>query len=320
MEKTELSIIIPLYNEEGNLEKLYREIITALERVQDYEVLFVDDGSTDQSLSLLKKIAFKDRRVKVVKLMANYGQSNAIAAGLTQSQGKIIITMDSDLQHDPKDILPLIEKLKEGYHVVCGLRKNRRGSEISLTKTVVSKFANLLIRTVTGVNLQDSTGGMRAFTRRVVEIIPYYGEMHRYLPILAVWKGFKVTEIPISIRKRVAGKTKYDYKRIFRGLLDLLTVKFFMAYSTRPIHIFGSVGIFSLSTGVLINLFFAYEKIFRGRHLLNDIPSLILGVVLILMGIMFLGFGFLADMITFDAVSSQQRGTYLIDDFADETN
>lgn len=309
-----ISIVIPVFNEKGNIENLYKEIVSTIHGKESYEIVFADDGSTDDSFKILKKIASKDSKIRIVKLMSNYGQSSAIAAGISNSKGQIIVTMDSDLQHDPKDIMPLIEKVKEGYHVVCGWRKQRNSSDSLIRKTIPSKIANILVRIITGKKLNDSTGGMRAFTKRVIETIPLYGEMHRYLPLLAIWKGFRVTEIPISIRKRVSGKTNYSYTRIFRGFLDLLTVKFFMKYSTRPFHIFGALGIISLLIGILINSFFTYEKIFFGRHLYQDLPSIILGVVLILLGIMFLGFGFIADMISYDAISSQKRETYLVDE------
>lgn len=312
--KPEISILIPVFNEQGNIENLYKEITDTLGNGKSYEIIFTDDGSTDNSFNILKKISSKDSRVKIVKLISNYGQSNAIAAGITNSRGEILVTMDSDLQHDPKDIDPLVKKIKEGYHVVCGWRKQRNSSDSVIKKIFISKIANVLIRNITGQKLNDSTGGMRAFRRKVSETIPLYGEMHRFLPILAIWKGFKVTEIPIHIRKRGTGKTHYNYTRIFHGFLDLLTVKFFMKYSTRPFHIFGLLGIISLLAGFLINLFFAWEKIFFGRHLYQDLPSIMLGIVLILLGIMFMGFGFIADMISYDAISSQKRETYLVDE------
>lgn len=314
MNPVDISIVIPVFNEKGNIEKLYTEIINTLRGKESYEIVFSDDGSTDDSFEILKKIASRDSRARIVKLMSNYGQSSAIAAGISNSKGRIIVTMDSDLQHDPRDIIPLIEKVKEGYHVVCGWRKQRNSSDSLIRKIIPSKIANLLVRIITGNKLNDSTGGMRAFTKRVVETIPLYGEMHRYLPLLALWRGFRVTEIPINVRKRGSGKTNYSYTRIFRGFLDLLTVKFFMKYSTRPFHIFGALGLTSLLIGIVINSFFAYEKIFFGRHLYQDLPSIMLGIVLILLGIMFLGFGFIADMISYDAISSQKRETYLIDE------
>lgn len=314
MKNLNISIVIPVFNEEGNIDKLYKELVIALNRIEKYEVVFVDDGSIDNSFKTLRKIVSKDKKIKIVRLISNYGQSNAIAAGIKNSKGDIIVTMDSDFQHDPIDILPMIEKIKEGYHVVCGWRKYRNSSDSLIKKTIPSKIANFLVRTITGKKLNDSTGGMRAFSRRVVETIPLYGEMHRYLPILAVWKGFRVTEIPIHIRKRWSGYTRYNYTRFFRGFLDLITIKFFMKYSTRPFHIFGVLGITSFLIGFLINFFFAYEKIFYERHLYQDLPSIILGVVLILLGIMFLGFGFIADMISYDAIVSQKRETYLVDE------
>lgn len=313
MKTPDLSIIIPLYNEEGNIKKLYEEIILALKETSPYEIIFVNDGSTDDSWKILKKVATKGKNVKIVKLLSNYGQSNAIAAGIAYCKGKIIVTMDGDLQYNPRDIPPMIKKINQGYHVVCGLRK-RNDSDSLISKTVPSILANFLVRKVAGVKLKDSTGGMRAFSKNVVEVIPFYGEMHRYLPILAHWKGFKITEIPVTIRKRKWGETKYNYKRILRGFWDLFTIKFFMEYSTRPIYIFGLIGIVSCIIGMIINLYFAYGKMFLGRHLYNDIPSIILGVILILIGIMFLGFGFLADMISYDAISSQKRETYLVEE------
>lgn len=314
MKPTNISIVIPVFNEERNIYKLYSEIKNVLDKYLSYEVVFIDDGSTDNSFNVLRKLSESDKNIRVVKLISNYGQSNAIAAGIKNSNGKIIVTMDSDLQHDPKDILPMVEKIKEGYHVVCGWRKYRNSSDSLIKKTIPSKFANFLIRLITGKKLNDSTGGMRVFSRRVVETIPLYGEMHRYLPILAIWKGFRVTESPIHIRKRGAGYTRYNYTRFFRGFMDLLTIKFFTKYSHRPFHIFGLLGIISFTIGFLINLFFAYEKIFYGRHLYQDLPSIILGVVLILMGIMFMGFGFIADMISYDSINSQRRETYLIEE------
>lgn len=309
-----ISIIIPVYNEEGNLHKLHDELLNVMKDSKSYEIVFVDDGSTDNSFEILKQIAAKNKMARIVKLISNYGQSNAIAAGISKCSGKIIVTMDSDMQHDPKDILPMVKKIEEGFHVVCGWRKYRGYSDSLIKKTVPSKISNFLIRKLTGCSLNDSTGGMRAFSKSVVEVIPIYGEMHRYLPILAFWKGFKVTEVPITIRKRASGNTKYNYKRIFRGFLDLITVKFFLEYSTRPTHVFGTVGIISFCAGIGINLFFLYQKIFSGASLSRDIPSIILALVLILLGIMFLGFGFLADMISYDAITSQKRETYIIDD------
>ncbi|MBW2979902.1 glycosyltransferase family 2 protein [Candidatus Woesearchaeota archaeon] len=231
----DVSVVIPTYNEKENAELLYHELKSILDKLKEkHEIIFVDDGSTDGSFDVLKKIASKKDNVKLVKLAGNYGQSSALAAGIENAEGNIIATMDSDLQHDPKDIPGLIHKLGEGYHVVCGWRKFRGNSDSFIFKILPSKLSNFLINSLTGMKLKDSTGGMRAFRKNVTRTIPLYGEMHRYLPVLAKWKGFKVTEVPIRIRKRKHGKTKYSIFRLFRGFFDLLAIRFFTSYSTRP--------------------------------------------------------------------------------------
>ena len=310
----EISVIFPVHNEQDNLIPLHAEIKEVLGSRLTYELIFVDDGSKDNSYAVLAKIAAADKKVRVVRLLSNYGQSSALAAGISISKGAIIVTMDSDRQHDPRDILRLVGKVKEGVHVVCGWRKDRGNSDSFFKKTIPSKLSNAMIKILTGVRLNDSTGGMRAFSRRVVEVIPLYGEMHRYLPLLATWKGFKVTELPITIRKRVAGKTKYTFKRIFRGFFDLITISFFVKYSTRPLHIFGTIGIFSLLSGFAIGSYYLYQKFFLGIHLLYEVASLILTIMLVLLGMMFLGFGLIADMISYDAITSQKRESYLIEE------
>ena len=178
MKVANITVVIPVYNEEKNIKNLYAELINALKGVKSYGIIFVDDGSKDSSFNLLKKIAAKDKKVGVIKLISNYGQSNAIAAGISSSQGNIIVTMDSDFQHNPSDIIPMVRKIKEGYHVVCGCREYRNSSDSLIKKVIPSKISNFLIRLVTGIKLRDTTGGMRAFSRKVVETIPFYGEMH----------------------------------------------------------------------------------------------------------------------------------------------
>jgi glycosyltransferase involved in cell wall biosynthesis len=311
---TYLSVVLPVHNEEKNISYLYNELTEELQKFKSYEIIFVDDGSSDNSFSILKDIASKDKKIKVVKLLSNYGQSTALAAGIEQATGENIVTMDSDLQHDPKDIVGLLKPLEEGFHVVCGWRRVRGKSDSFMKKTIPSRLANFLVNKMTKLNLNDTTGGMRAFKRRVTEVIPLYGEMHRYLPILAKWKGFKITERPVHVRKRGGGKTHYNFKRIFRGFLDLVTVKFFISYSARPMQIFARIGILSFSIGFLIGLYHLMLKIFFGVHLLRDVASLILAVMLILLGVNFVCFGLLADMISFDAISNKKRKMYLVDE------
>ena len=312
-ERNSISIVVPVYNENRNVKILYNEIVKTLKNIKDYEIVFVDDGSTDGSYIALESIASNDKKIKVVKLLTNFGQSNAIAAGISSSKGEIIVTMDSDLQHDPNDILPLVKKIKEGYHVVCGWRKYRGSSDSLIKKTIPSRISNYLIRLLIGIRLNDSTGGMRAFSRKVVKIIPLYGEMHRYLPVLAHWRGFRITEVPIRIRKRLYGKTKYDYKRLFRGFMDLITIRFFIKYSKRPTHIFIIGGILSFFIGTIIGTYYVILNFVKDISLVGNLASLLLVVVLILLGVMFFGFGFIVDMISFDAISSQKRETYVVD-------
>ncbi len=314
MSKIELSVILPVHNEERNVERVYEELRYELVSLKKtYEIIFVDDGSSDHSCELLEKLAKKDKNVKVVKLLSNYGQSTALGAGIDHAQGKIIVTMDCDLQHDPKDIKELIEPLSHGFQVTCGWRRIRGDSDSFVKKTIPSRISNFLIKKLTGLRLHDTTGGMRAFRKEVVEVVPLYGEMHRYLPILAKWKGFKITERPIHIRRRIAGRTHYNFKRILRGFLDLLTVKFFISYSTRPFHIFAKIGIISFLLGFGIGFYYLIQKFLFGVYLMQEIASLILSVMLILLGVNFICFGFIADMISFDAIASKKRQMYLVE-------
>ena len=310
-----LSLVIPVHNEERNLKILYDEVLKVLHPLKlDYEFVFVDDGSLDASYSVLKSLAEKDSNVKIVKLMSNYGQSSAIAAGVEHSEGDVIVTMDSDLQHDPKDIPKMLEQLKKGYQVVCGWRVGRNSSDSFFSKSIPSRISNWLINKWTGLNLKDSTGGMRAFEKRVTDNVQIYGEMHRYLPILAAWKGFKVTEVPINIRKRKFGKTKYNFKRLSRGFFDLVTVKFLMSYSTRPIQMFGGVGVILFLIGILTGIYLLIEKFAYHVHIMQaHQPLLLLVILLIILGFNFISFGLIADMISFDAITSKKRTVYIVD-------
>ncbi len=306
-----LSIVIPIHNEEQNIPILYKELKQVLEKLKkSYEIVFVDDGSKDNSFKILSELAKKDKKVKIVKLLSNYGQSSAISSGIQNASGENIVTMDSDLQHNPEDIPYLIEPLKE-YHVVCGRRIKRPKNESFLTKTLPSKFSNYLINKLTGLNLKETTGGMRAFKKQVTDNIDIYGEMHRYLPILAAWKGFKITEAGINIRDRKFGKTHYNFKRLFRGFLDLLTIKFLISYSTRPLYIFGGTGLVSFAIGFLIALYLTIQKLFFNLAIGTKLPLFMLSILLMISGIIFLCFGFIADMISLNSI--KQRKQYIIE-------
>jgi len=306
-----LSVVLPVHNEAQSLPTLYQELTAALKG--DYELLFVDDGSRDNSFAVLQELAKKDKRVRVIKLLSNYGQSTALAAGIENAQGENIVTIDSDGQHDPKDIKVLLEPLEKGYQVVCGWRLKRGKNDSYVQKALPSRVANFLVNRLIGLKLHDSIGGMKAFKKEVAEVVPLYGDMHRYLPVLAKWKGFKVTEQPIQVRKRKGGRTHYTAKRLFKGFFDLLTVKFFVSYSTRPFHIFAKIGFASFIGGVFVGLYYLLQKILFDVHLMQEIASLILSVMLILLGVNFICFGFIADMISFDAISNKKRNMYVVE-------
>ena len=297
-----LSIVIPAFNEQRNVEILCSEIKEKLNgKIENYEVVFVDDGSKDNTFGVLSEIASHDKKVKVVKHLANTGQSGAIATGARYAKGEVVVTMDSDLQHDPEDIFSLLRKLNQGYDVVCGWRKERKDSDSLIKKTIPSKISNILIRGLTKTKLHDTTGGMRVFRRKVTEEIELYGEMHRYLPILAVWKGFRVSETPINVRKRKYEKTKYRASRLFRGFLDLIAVKYFMSYSTRPLHLFGFLSFILVGLGTIIEFGLIVGRLFYGIHITPYLPLFLLGILLIIVGINFFCLGLIGDMISYNS-------------------
>jgi len=311
-----LSVIIPVYNEEKNLEILYKELKPVLESIgKKYEIIFVDDGSSDNSLNILRQFVRSDSTIKIIKLLSNFGQSAAIAAGLENAEGENIITMDADLQHDPKDIPKLLKKLEDGYHVVCGWRKNRSKSDSLFKKAIPSCIFNFLIVHLFKLNgLHDVVGGMRAFKKEVAQEIQIYGEMHRFLPVLAAWKGFKITEEAIHIRKRHHGNSKYGASRFIRGFLDLLTVKYLISYFKRPLHIFGTIGLLLSGTGFLIDVYLLIEKFFFHVHLaVEHLPLLLLSILLIIVGVNFLFLGFIADMISLNLILTKKPKLYMIE-------
>lgn len=237
------SLIIPVYNESGNVEPLYKGIVSAMEQVPgQYEVVFVDDGSQDSSFQELASLATNDSRVKVVRLRRNFGQTPAITAGIDHSQGQILIFMDADLQNDPNDIPRLIATLEEGYDVVSGWRQHRH--DAFLTRVLPSKIANGLISFITGVKLHDYGCSLKAYRREVLAHVNLYGEMHRFIPAYAAWAGAAIAEVVVEHHPRVRGKSKYGLSRTFKVILDLLTAKFLSSYATKPIYVFGGVGLF----------------------------------------------------------------------------
>ena len=261
-EKTapELSLFLPVLNEEDNLRPMHKKIQDALESLgKTAEVIYVDDGSTDKSLQILKEIAAEDSRVRVISLRRNYGQTAAMSAGIDAAHGEILIPMDADLQNDPKDIARLLEKLDEGYDVVSGWRKNRQDKLIS--RKLPSWIANSVISKIGGVPLHDYGCSLKAYRRDVLKDVKLYGEMHRFIPIYASWAGARVTEIPVDHHARTMGKSKYGISRTVKVIFDLMTIKFMASYQTKPIYVFGTFGAVAFFVSILAGLYAVFLKV-----------------------------------------------------------
>jgi glycosyltransferase involved in cell wall biosynthesis len=300
----DLSIIIPVHNEENNLLPLYKEIIENIKTIKSYEIIFVDDGSNDNSYKVLIELSKQSSKVKVIKLKSKYGQSIALKAGMDYSSGERIITLDGDGQHDPRDI-PLFYKKLEQYDLVCNIRQNH--------KKFSTIIGNFMIKFFFNSGLSDSIGGMKGLRKEVKDEIYLYGNMHRYLPILAKWKGFKVGEQEIILRKRANGESKYSFLKGFKGFLDLLTIKFFVSYSSRPSYIFGSFGIISFLLGFIILFYLSFLKIFFLIGISQRLPLFLLGILLTLIGLNFIFFGLMADMISYNHMTQSKQKNYLIE-------
>ncbi|OGT99451.1 MAG: glycosyl transferase [Geobacteraceae bacterium GWC2_48_7] len=304
------SIVVPLFNEQENIAELYKAIINALNRqVYDYEIVLVDDGSTDATFSAMKLLAIEDRRVKVIRLRRNFGQTAAMSAGFDAASGEIIIPMDGDLQNDPADIPRLIEKLHEGYDVVSGWRKDRKDTFI--TRKIPSVLANSLISRMTGVYLHDYGCTLKAYKREVLEGINLYGEMHRFVPALASQFGAKVAELPINHHPRLHGTSKYGISRTLRVILDLMTVKFLLTYSTKPIQLFGKWGVYTLLAGFGTGSMTLYMKLFENISM-NRNPLLILTAFLLFMGVQFIVLGLLGELNARTYYEAQGKPIYVI--------
>lgn len=290
----ELSVIIPVYNEKESLPVLYDRLLAVLDDLgMRWEIVFVDDGSRDGSSQVLKDLQQQDDRLVVVAQRRNFGKSLALAAGFEVAQGEILITMDADLQDEPAEIPTLLAKLNEGYDVVTGWKKHRQDP---LSKRIPSRIANRTTALMTGLNLNDMNSGFKVYRRDCIQRITLYGDLHRYVPVLAHYAGFRVTEVPVVHHKRQFGKSKYGMGRLLRGGLDLMTVLFLNQYGRRPLHLFGTTGGLMLLAGFVINLWLTMEWIGGARNLSNR-PLLILGVLLMLMGIQLLTMGLLAELL-----------------------
>lgn len=291
----DLSVVIPLYNEEESLHELYTQLSETLSRSNSrYELLFVDDGSTDDSFRNLRDLKRRDQRIKIIRLRRNYGKSAALSAGFEHARGAIVITMDADLQDDPSEIPALVQKVQGGYDLISGWKKVRYDP---LSKTIPSRFFNFVTSRLTGIKLHDFNCGLKAYRNEVVKSVRVYGELHRYVPVLAKWEGFIIGEMVVKHRARKYGKTKFGVGRFWKGFLDLLTVLFTTRYFGRPLHLFGFWGLVALLTGVGIDAWLVGEW-FMGETALGNRPLFLGGILLIIVGIQMISIGLLGEMIT----------------------
>jgi glycosyltransferase involved in cell wall biosynthesis len=311
----DLSLIIPVYNEAENLPELYREITDSCSSMEkSYEMIFIDDGSWDESFLVLKKIQKEDTKVKIIKLRKNFGQTAALAAGFDYANGQIIITLDADLQNDPGDFSSLIEKIEMGYDIVNGWRKNRKDG--FLTRRLPSSIANWFISIITRVKLHDYGCTLKAFHKDVIKNIRLYGELHRFIPAIASDMGVSVTEVEVNHRPRRHGKSKYSIFRFVRVILDLLTVKFLLSYSTRPLQIFGLIGLISGLAGGALALYLSYQRLILMQGI-GGRPLLLLAILLIVIGFQFITLGLLAEIMVRAYHESAQKTIYFIKEIVD---
>ncbi|OQB06160.1 MAG: Undecaprenyl-phosphate 4-deoxy-4-formamido-L-arabinose transferase [bacterium ADurb.Bin212] len=304
-----ISIIIPVYNEEDNVAKLHNELVSVMKKIgRSYEIILIDDGSSDETGKIITKISHNDKLTKSIVLARNFGQTAALSAGLDNASGDIIIPMDGDLQNDPRDIPKLLKKIEEGYSVVSGWRKNRKDS---FFRVLPSKIANLLIKKLTGVQINDNGCSLKAYKKEVISGIQLYGEMHRFISVYAAWSGGKTCEVVVNHRSRKNGKSKYGYSRIFKVILDLLVMKFLHRYISRPIHFFGKYGFWSF---FIAFAFVIWSLILKYAYNLsiNRTPLPIFAIMFVILGVQLVLTGILAELLTRTYYESQGKKSYKI--------
>src|SRR6185295_18022123 len=311
--KPEVSVFLPVYNEEPNLLPLHAKLDEALKILgHTAEIIYVDDGSSDGSLNVLREIAGRDARVRVVALKRNYGQTAAMAAGIDAAQGDVLIPMDADLQNDPADIIRLLNKMDEGYDVVSGWRKNRQDTLV--TRKIPSMMANRLISWIGGVPLHDYGCSLKAYRRESLEDVRLYGEMHRFIPIYAAWAGARVTEIPVEHHARTMGKSKYGLSRTIKVIFDLITIKFMASYQTKPLYLFGWAGLLTFGVTLLSTLWAFSMKFLNWPHHADFIqtPLPIIALVTLVLGVQLFLMGLLAEMMVRTYHESQSKAIYAV--------
>ena len=308
----DLSVVLPVFNERDSLEPLSQNLLRVLETIElNYEVLFVDDGSVDGSREILQELARSNPHIGLLTFVRNFGQTAAMAAGFEHARGQIVISLDADLQNDPEDIPRILEKLAEGYDVVSCWRKDRQ--DPWLTRILPSRLANRLISWISGVRLRDYGCTLKGYRRDVIQHIRLYGEMHRFIPVFAGWVGARVAEIPVQHHRRQYGKSKYGLFRTFKVLLDLITVKFLVSYSTKPMYLFGGLGFLSFLGGGILSALTLYQKFFYAVKAHRN-PVLLLSIFLFIVGLQFILFGLVAELIIRTYHESQGKPTYILRD------
>ncbi|GAB4548304.1 MAG: glycosyltransferase family 2 protein [Anaerolineae bacterium] len=310
----DLSIVLPIYNESANIPRLYLELMAELEATgRSFEIIAVDDGSHDDSFAQLRSLCAGDNRLRAVRFRRNFGQTAAFAAGFDRARGDVVLTMDADLQNDPADIPRLLAKIDEGYDVVSGWRQDRwkEGIMSFFTRRVPSATANWLISRVTGVYLHDYGCALKAYRRDVIRQVRLYGDLHRFIPAIASYFGVRIAEVPVNYRPRQFGQSKYGIGRTIRVLLDLLTVRFLLSYSTRPIHIFGLLGMLSVLLGVGIGVYLTIIK-FLYQAALAERPLLLFAILLVMVGVQLVTMGLLGEMVVRTYYESQNKPIYAV--------
>lgn len=308
--RPELSVVLPVYNEKDSLPRLYHRLTAVLDAESVvYEVIFVDDGSTDTSFTSLQSIAQSDERVTVIRLSRNFGQTAALAAGIDHASGQTIVLMDADLQNDPADIPMLLHKLEEGYDVVSGWRTDRR--DPWLTRRLPSQLANKLISWATGVHLHDYGCTLKAYRRDVLDGFRLYGEMHRFIPAYAAQVGARIAEVPVQHHPRRFGRSKYGLMRTFKVFLDLLTVKFLNSYAGKPIYLFGGAGLVLTGSSFFVLAYLIFDKLVRGRSLIEN-PLLLMSVMLFILGFQSIFMGLMTELLVRTYHESQDKPTYVV--------
>ncbi len=305
------SIVVPFYNEQETILSLYERIIRVMERQEEsFEMVFVDDGSLDQTARILETLVNRDPRVLFIRLRKNFGQTAALKAGFDHAEGEIIISMDGDLQHDPEEIPNFLKKMEEGYDIVSGWRQERKDS--FLTRRIPSRIANWLMYRLSGVKLHDFGTTFKAYRRETIQDIPLYGELHRFIPALANWRGAAIAEIPINNPQRKSGKSHYGFSRTLHVLLDLICIKYLLDFSTRPLHFFGFFGLLGTGIGGCVWIFLAIRKLSGIAIMVEHGPLLMVSLLFLMGGIQFFFFGLLGEMLSRTYYESQSKSIYSV--------